>query len=52
MENESVIKTKCIEYVETTSTCELIEQRWSVSTTVTHNSSHKCVWDILGAPEL
>jgi hypothetical protein len=35
MENESVIKMKCIEYVKTTSTCEFIMQRFSGSTAVT-----------------
>jgi hypothetical protein len=35
MENESVIKTKYIECMETKSACELIAQRLSVVTTVT-----------------
>jgi hypothetical protein len=35
MEDERVIKIKCIEYVENISACEFITQRLSVSTAVT-----------------
>jgi hypothetical protein len=47
-----VIKTKCIEYVETTSPCDFITQRSSVLYYCDTHNSHKCVWDILGASDL
>jgi hypothetical protein len=52
MENESVIKIQCIEYAESTSACEFITHIVCFHYCDAHNSSQKCVWDILGTHDL
>jgi hypothetical protein len=52
MENETVIKIQCIEYVETISPYKFIIQRLSVSSTVTLTFLLTNVLDILRDPDL